>query len=126
MVHGGIKDSNNQPIYRREIMQTYVNIHGRYLKIAKLLNPFHSCMQIRRSITEILELCFTFGEWVLGLSSEKFSLSVEKLDSLERISKVHMYMSACCCCNICSKKLVHQSMYIAQYGNNLCYNLLCF
>ena len=47
-------------------------------------------MQVHRSITEILELCFSFSELIQSLDNYRYVLSAEKQDTFENISVVRI------------------------------------
>ena len=54
-----------------------------------ILSILINYMQIRRSISEILELCFCFSELVQGLGSGDVVFSSEKQNTLECITMVN-------------------------------------
>lgn len=45
-------------------------------------------LKVRRTIAEIMDLCYSFGELVQGIGKEKFLLSAEREETLGHISKV--------------------------------------
>lgn len=55
----------------------------------------HLVMQIHRSITEILELCFSFSELIQGLNSKEFTISPVDSDLLERLATVSVSLGRC-------------------------------
>lgn len=56
--------------------------------IANISCYMNIILKVRRTIAEIMDLCYSFGELVQGIGKERFLLSAEREETLGHISKV--------------------------------------
>lgn len=75
---------DNIAVVSLQVLENYcfICVLSCYLKIMFVF------LKVRRTIAEIMDLCYSFGELVQGIGKEKFLLSAEREDTLGHISKV--------------------------------------